>query len=243
MFTYDCEPTVDSTLIVKFADDTTVSGLIKNDDETKYRSEVEAVVSWCETNDLMLNVSKTKEIVIDFRKDQNIKEPLIIGGQIVEQVDNFKFLGSYISEDLKWNINCMNIIKKARQRMYFLRVLKSFRVRKQIFISFYRAIIESILTNSITVWFSAAANKDIKRMNSIVRAAEKVIGVGLPSLESIYNNRIKNKVENILREVHHPAHELFQMLPSKRRLRSFRGKTRFLNSLFPSAVRIFNNRY
>ena len=34
----------------------------------------------------MLNVAKTKELIVDFRKTVNTKKPLVINGQAVEQV-------------------------------------------------------------------------------------------------------------------------------------------------------------
>ena len=52
---------------MKFSDDTTVSGLISDCDESKYREELEAMASRCSENNLILNVSKTKEIIVDFR--------------------------------------------------------------------------------------------------------------------------------------------------------------------------------
>ncbi|KAI3353974.1 hypothetical protein L3Q82_018464 [Scortum barcoo] len=60
LFTHDCVATHSSNTIVKFADDTTVIGLITGDDETAYREEVRALTSWCQDNNLQLNVSKTK---------------------------------------------------------------------------------------------------------------------------------------------------------------------------------------
>jgi hypothetical protein len=46
--------------IVKFADDTTVEGLITNNGETAYREEVGAMAERCQENYLSLNVNKTK---------------------------------------------------------------------------------------------------------------------------------------------------------------------------------------
>ena len=57
-----------SNSIMKFADDTTVIGLITNNDETAYREEVRALRVWCQENNLSLNVNKTKEIIMDFGK-------------------------------------------------------------------------------------------------------------------------------------------------------------------------------
>ena len=54
--------------VSNFADDTTAAGLISDNDETKYRDMVSGLVQWCGDNNLQLNVAKTNEMVIDFRK-------------------------------------------------------------------------------------------------------------------------------------------------------------------------------
>ena len=59
-----------SNSIIKFADDTTVVGLISNNDKTTYREEVRALGVWCQENNLSLNVNKTKELIVDFRRQQ-----------------------------------------------------------------------------------------------------------------------------------------------------------------------------
>lgn len=52
----------------KFGDDIAVVGMITNNNEVTYREEVQALTSWCQNNDLLLNTSKTKKLVIDLRK-------------------------------------------------------------------------------------------------------------------------------------------------------------------------------
>ena len=54
-----------STSIIKFADATTVVGLITTHDETAYREEVRALGVWCQENNLTLNVNKTKQMIVD----------------------------------------------------------------------------------------------------------------------------------------------------------------------------------
>jgi hypothetical protein len=49
-----------SNSIIKFADDTTVVGLINNNDETVYKEEVRALVEWWKENNLYLNVNKKR---------------------------------------------------------------------------------------------------------------------------------------------------------------------------------------
>ena len=57
-------------MIVKFADDTTITGLISDNNEDNYRLEINSIVDWCDNNNLMLNVNKTKEMVIDFIRNK-----------------------------------------------------------------------------------------------------------------------------------------------------------------------------
>jgi DNA gyrase inhibitor GyrI len=58
----------DSNSIIKFADDTTVVGLITDNDKTAYREEFRELAVWCQDNNLSLNVSKTVELIVDYRK-------------------------------------------------------------------------------------------------------------------------------------------------------------------------------
>ncbi|KAL2095629.1 hypothetical protein ACEWY4_007777 [Coilia grayii] len=153
LLTHDCTPSHTSNLFIKFADDTTVLGHISNNDETHYRSEVSHLVKWCSENNLSLNVEKTKEIVVDFRRAYSQHAPLTINGAAVERVSSTKFLGVHISEDLSWSKNTASLASKAQQRLYFLRKLRRARAPSPIMSNFYRGTIESILTSCITVWY------------------------------------------------------------------------------------------
>ena len=166
--------------------------------------------------------------------------PININGSVVEQVSSFKFLGTFISDYLSWSVNSMEILKKAKQRLYFLRKLKSYGVKQFILVNFYRAIIESILTSSITVWFGRVKQSDLKKLSSAIRSAEKIIGTGLPSLYSIYLERTSKKTRNIMNDSDHPAIRYFEFSPSNRRLRTLKGNKRFTNSFYSDAVKIFN---
>ncbi len=75
-----------------------VVGLITDDDESAYREEVHTLTNWCHNNNLSLNISKTKELVVDFRRRTSEHPP--ITGTLVERVSIIKFLGVNITEDL-----------------------------------------------------------------------------------------------------------------------------------------------
>ncbi len=231
-----------SNLFVKFADDTTVVGLISNRDETNYKSEVSRLAGWCSDNNLSLNVEKTKEIVVDFRRVHTQHAPLTINGATVERVSSTKFLGVHITEDLSWTNNTSALAKKAQQRLYFLRKLRRARTPASIMCTFYRGTIESILSSCITVWYGACNASCRKTLQRIVRAAEKIVGVSLPSLQDIYSTRLPRKALCIAGDPTHPSHSFFSLLPSGRRLRSLQARTsRLKDSFIHQAVRKLNS--
>ncbi|KAL0195433.1 hypothetical protein M9458_009005, partial [Cirrhinus mrigala] len=152
LFTHDCRPVYGSNTIIKFADNTMVIGLISNNDETAYREEIKHLATWCTDNKLLLNTTKTKELIVDFRKGRRgSHEPIHINGMAVEPVSSFKFLGTHILEDLSWNTNTSRLVKKAHQCLFFLRTLKKNQLSSAIMVNFYHCTIESILTNYVTV--------------------------------------------------------------------------------------------
>lgn len=244
LYTNCCTSSHQSVKLIKFADDTTLIGLISDGDESAYRREVDRLASWCSHNNLELNAQKTVEMIMDFRKVTAPPYPLTLmdSPTPISIVDSFRFLGTTITQDLKWEPTISSLIKKAQQRMYFLRQLRKLKVPTEMLVQFYTAIIESILTSSITVWFPGAADRDKHRLQRIVRAAEKVIGCRLPSLRDLFSSRTRRRVGRITADSSHPGHRLFSLLPSGRRLRSIQTHTsRHLNSFFPSAIRLMNN--
>ncbi|KAI2650648.1 putative RNA-directed DNA polymerase from transposon BS [Labeo rohita] len=198
LYTNDCTSKDPSVKLLKFADDTTVICLIRDGGESAYRQEVEQLSLWCSQNNLEFNTLKTVEMTVDFPRKPPALTPLTIMNSTVAAVDSFKFLGTNISQDLKWDIHIDLIVKKAQQRLYFLCQLKKFNLPQALMTQFYSAVIESVLCSSITVWFGAAGKSDIRRLQRTVRTAERIIGVHLPNLQDLYISRVKKRAGNIL---------------------------------------------
>ncbi len=232
LLTHDCTDKFSSNHIIKFADDTTVVGLISNNDETHYREEVAQLAEWC-----------SKEVVLDFRRRNSTDHPpLTIDSSTVERVSSTKFLGVHITEDLTWTTNTMSLSKKAQQCLHSLRQLKRASLPPPILTTFYRGTIESVLTSCITVWYGNCSAADRKTLQRTVNTAAKIIGAPLPSILDIFLARCSSKTNSIEKDPTHPSHSLFQLLPSGRWYRSIRARSaRLLNSFFPQAVRGLNS--
>ncbi len=177
LYTNDCTSKEPSVKLLKFADDTTLIGLIQEGDESANRQEVKEPAIWCSLNNLELNTLKTLEMIVDFRRTPlPCSPPLTIMNSTVTAVESFRFLGTTISQDLKWDNHIESMVKKAHQRLYFLLQLRTFNLPQELLKQFYSAIIESVLCTSITVWFSSASKSDLRRLRKVFRTAEQIIG-------------------------------------------------------------------
>ena len=67
----------------------------------------------CQKNNLTLNVNKTKEMIVYFRKQQREQPPIYIDRTVVERVESFKFLGVHIMDKLNLSTHTDSVVKKA----------------------------------------------------------------------------------------------------------------------------------
>ncbi len=165
LYTHDCVATFDSNTIVKFADDTAVVGLITDNNEKAYLKEVDDLIRCCQDNNLLLNVSKTKELMVDFGKKQGrTTSLLILMVSSVERADSFVYLGVHITEGLTWVFHTVLVVRKTRQRLFHLRCLRKFRIFPQILGNFCSCSIESGWTGNITAKYGNSTEQDGKAL-------------------------------------------------------------------------------
>ncbi len=109
--------------------------------------------------------------------------PITIDKTPVERVNSFKFLGVHITnhQDLTWSTHTDAVLKKAHQRLFFLRRLRKFGMSPSILRSFYTCTVESILTGCITAWFGNSTAGNRKALQRVVRTARHIVGGELPS--------------------------------------------------------------
>ncbi|KAL0204575.1 hypothetical protein M9458_002593, partial [Cirrhinus mrigala] len=224
VLTHDCTAEFSSNQIIKFADDTTMVGLISNNDETPYREEVAQLVEWCGANNLSLNVSKTKKVVMDFRRES-------------AALNSWE----HITEDLAWTTNTTSLFKKAQQQLHFLHRLKRASLPPPILTTFYRGTIESVLTSCITVWYGNCSAAALKTLQWTVKAAAKIFGTPLPSILDIFLAQCSGKATSIVKDP--PIPPINSSSSCHQEDATGACSARQLNSFSPQAVRALNSNH
>ena len=242
IYTADCRCPSDRAIQIKFSDDTSLTGLISTDDSS-YRAAVDHLVGWCDQNYLQLNVGKTKELIVDYRRDPPAHQPLVVKGEAVEIVSQYKYLGTILDDKLDWSEQATAMLKRGNQRLFFLKKLKAFHVCPKLLELFYRATVESVLTFNSLCFFGSMKEHDKARLEKIPKTASKLVGGRLDDLQSLYELKVVKRLGAIRADDSHPLFRDISAQESSRssRLRSLKTRTnRYHNSFLPTAVRLYN---
>ena len=232
--------------LIKFADDMAlVARLVDEHSLSQYFLYIDSLIHWFDASFLVLNAQKTKELCFGEKRAQNksLLRPVKINDVIVEKVATFKYLGVVLDKDLCFSSHVDSVSKKANQRLYLLRKLKSFDVSSSILEMVYRSLIESILTFSSISWFGNLSVKDKSKLIRVIKLAGKIIGSNQKQLSVLHQKYAKKIAIKILTDSSHPLSEFFQLLPSGRRFRAPLAKRNiYKRSFVPYAISILNGR-
>lgn len=240
IYTNDCVAQDPSCSMVKFADDAALVALLK-DSEVGYRQDISTLSDWCRDNFLQINVNKTKEVIVDFRTKKNPLLPVYIDDCVVENVSEYKYLGTVIDNKLNWNSNTEQVYKKCLQRLYFLRKLRSFDVDVKILYLFYTCFVQSVLTFGMQCWYGSLSLQNRNKLFKIIHLSSKIVGTILKPLPEIYETKVLSLAHKIISNPDHILHSEYSLLPSGRRylvpiLKTNRAKKSFL----PSSISLLN---
>ncbi|KAM4588018.1 RNA-binding protein Raly isoform 3-T4 [Odontesthes bonariensis] len=185
-------------------------------------------------------------MVIDFRrKKKTPSQPLKIKGEVVEEVDDYKYLGVVIGNRLDWASNTDAVCKKGMSRLYFLRKLGSFNVCSKMLETFYHSVVAGAIFFAAVCWGSSIRASDSNRLDKIIRKAGSVLGQKLESLETMVERRTRKKLLSIMDNIQHPLHHTVDRQRStfSHRLLQLRcRRNRYRKSFLPHAITLYNNR-
>ncbi|KAK0154710.1 RNA-directed DNA polymerase from mobile element jockey [Merluccius polli] len=226
--------------IQKFSDDTAIVGCVSEGNDLEYRTVIRDFVSWSELNQLQLNTSKTKEMIVNFRRKASHFTPVNIQGLDIEVVESYKFLGVHLNNKLNWTDNTHALYKKGQSRLHLLRRLRSFGVCKALLRTFYDSVMASAIFYAVVCWRAGSTDRDRSRLNKLIRRASSVLDGPLDSIEELGERRMLTKLTSIMDNTSHPLHDTVGSLRSSfssRLLHPRCKKERFRRSFIPAAVR------
>ena len=129
--------------------------------------------------------------------------PVVINGNVIEQVHTYKYLGVVIDDKLKWVEQASAVSKKINKRMFFLRKLNSFNVDKTILNLFYTSTIQSIISFCVIAWGGNTSVFCKKKINRVVKRAEKITHSSFCFFDDLVSFLSLKKI-NIIEKSDHP---------------------------------------
>ncbi len=135
----------------KYAEDCTMETSVRTKECSQLQSALDSAHSWANENKMELNAKKTKDMWICFN-GASPPPPLRIGDAIIERVDNFKLLGTWLQKDLKWNKHVEETTRKASKNLYCLRECRRSNLPVEVGLTTYLTKIWTILEYCSPVW-------------------------------------------------------------------------------------------
>ena len=124
---------------------------------------------------MKINCDKTKELIVDFRRNKSLVPKITMSGVEIERVAVSKLLGVIISDDLTWDNHVDYICCKGSKRLYFIRVLKRAGVEQSSLVAVFISTIRSVLEYACEVWHPGLTVEQCRKVESIQKCALKII--------------------------------------------------------------------
>ena len=158
-------------------------------------------------NKMALNAKKTKDMWITFKKSCPIPPPISISPTELERVAEFKLLGVYVLNDLKWNTHVSSIVSKACKWIHYLRVCRTAHLPRDIGLTTYITKIRPVLEYVSPVWggLPIYLEEDLQRVKN---RCLNVIGLPRDAVGSLVTKRQKltrKEFKRILEAIAHPC--------------------------------------
>ena len=130
---------------------------------------------WTKNQKMKINENKTKIMIFNPTRNYQFTTRIQLNNINVDVVKETKLLGTYISDDLKWDTNTTMLVKKANARLQLLRKVASFSSDKSDLKLIYTIFVRSILENSSTVWHNLISQENKDNLERVQKCAMKII--------------------------------------------------------------------
>ena len=110
-----------------------------------------------------------------FAKSQSTHDPLRINNALIEQVQSVKLLGITVNDDLSWSDHVHNMVAKASQALYQVKILKRAGLTPFELVVFYKSIVRSLLEYCAPLWHGGLTAESISDIERIQKRFLKIV--------------------------------------------------------------------
>ena len=139
------------------------------------QKHLHVINEWTKKKQMKLNEKKTKNMIFNFTRKYQFTTNMSVNQQPIEIVRETRLLGTIVTQDLKWNKNTAEIVRKAWKRMQLLNRAAGFTNCKQDLRKIYLTYIRSVLEQSAVVWHSSLSSKNRRDLERVQKVAVRVI--------------------------------------------------------------------
>ena len=136
---------------------------------------LDEINQWTLNQKMLINSKKTKSMIFNYTDKYQFSTRLLLNNEIVENLNSTKLLGTIISDDLRWDLNTHNIVKKANASMELVRKLSSFGASEEDLKHVYILFVRSLLEHSATVWHSSLTEENSEDLERVQKSAVNII--------------------------------------------------------------------
>ena len=144
-------------------------------EKLKSQKWLNEVNDWTKKQKMLINENKTKSMIFNFTKKYQFATRLKLNDQNIETLNKTKLLGTIVTDDLRWEENTKNIVKKANARMELLRRVSTFSPSDEDMKHIYILFVRSLLEQSASVWHSSLTEQDSEALERVQKSAVKII--------------------------------------------------------------------
>ena len=144
VYVNDVQSALDECNVKLYADDTVLyqSGLNSHEASVKLQASLNHFVNWCSTNQLTINIQKTKVMVFGSRhrvkKAKNVD--IRINNDRLKLVPSYRYLGMSLDSTLNYNVHIASVLRTLLHKLSLLGKMKRY-LNNDVALSIYRSML------------------------------------------------------------------------------------------------------
>jgi len=199
-----------TNILSKYADD--IDLLVPQYCDVDLATEFHNIQRWATDNKMIINLSKTKEIV--FRRPCPLQFNFVPSVDGVALVDHVKSLGVILQQSLSYDLHVTGLLKQCSQRIYLLRLLRNQGLSPDQLNTVFIGLIVSRLLYALPAWGVLVSAAQVGRIDAFLKRAQKW---GFCKDVVTLNELLIKSGSSLFHKMQSPLYCLNSLLPPKKK--------------------------